>query len=927
MEYRHLDIERKWNTYWKDKELYKIKSLSEKPKYYVLDMFPYPSGTGLHVGHPLGYIASDIIARYKRLKGFHVLHPMGFDAFGLPAEQYAIDTGQHPAKTTEQNIETFKKQLDKLGLCYDWSREIRSCDAHYYRWTQWIFLQVFNSWYDKKTDKAKPIDELISVFEKEGNTNIDAVCDESICIFSADEWKAYSEKQKSDILLKYRLTYLGEADVNWCADLGCVLANDEVKDGVSERGGYPVERKKMKQWMMRITAYADRLVENLKSLDWPTSMKEMQTNWIGKSYGSDVHFELEDGSKTLTVFTTRPDTIYGVTYLVIAPEHEWTLELTQEHQREEVNAYIEKVKRKSERERDANIKQISGVFTGSYVINPINNERIPLWVADYVLAGYGTGIVMAVPSSDDRDYRFAKHFDLPIRLVIEGTEDLENPTEKKHGKMMNSGMLNGMEYVDAIQAVIEQLDKEGKGKKKVNYRFRDAVFGRQRYWGEPIPIYYKDGIPKPLPESELPLVLPQIENYKPTKDGQPPLARLKDWKYQGKYEYELTTMPGWAASNWYFLRYMDSQNQSEFVAQDIVNYWNAVDLYIGGPEHAVGHLLYSRFWNLFLYDKGLIPHEEPFSKLVNQGMIQGISSLLYKHKEKNVFYSADKKTDDSIVIKVDISLVDRKKLNIDGFRKWREEYQNAEFVLNDANECLCDELVEKMSKSRFNTINPDDIIEQYGADTFRLYEMFLGPLEQSKPWNTDGIEGVVKFLRKLWRLFYNDKGLIVEDDVEDDKTTKATFNELKVLHKTIKKVGEDLENLSFNTSVSAFMIAVNELTQMKCHKKEVLKDFLVILSPFAPHIAEELWSALGEKESILLADFPVFNEKYLVEQNITYPISVSGKVRQKLDVPAEISKEDLEKLVLEDASIQKWIDGKSIKRFIIVPKRIINIVI
>ncbi len=921
--YDHKKIEEKWQGYWNDMNTYQTEVDVNKPKYYVLDMFPYPSGAGLHVGHPLGYIASDIVSRYKKLKGFNVLHPMGFDSFGLPAEQYAIETGQHPAKTTEENIKTFKKQLFKIGFSYDWSKEIRTSDPGFYKWTQWIFIQLFNSWYNKESGKAESIGLLIKIFEKEGNKNIKAECDEGTPHFTAEEWSSYSKKEKDGILLKYRLTYLADAVVNWCPELGTVLANDEVKDGFSERGGYPVERKKMKQWMMRITAYADRLLSNLDTLEWSDSLKEMQRNWIGKSNGCEINFAVEGKDTILTAFTTRPDTIFGVTYLVIAPEHELVQELVTEAQKESVSEYLEIAKNRSERERMSDVKQVSGVFTGSYVVNPFNGKRIPLWVADYVLAGYGTGVVMAVPSSDDRDFKFATHFDLPIINVIDGTEGMEDPTEKKHGIMINSGFLDGLESTDAIEAAIKEAETKGIGKRKINYKIRDAVFSRQRYWGEPVPVYFDENdFPQPVSEEDLPVTLPEISEYKPTSDGKPPLGRAEDWLYQDKYPFELTTMPGWAGSSWYFLRYMDSNNEKDFVDKDVVKYWNAVDFYLGGTEHATGHLLYSRFWNMFLYDRGFIFHEEPFKKLVNQGMIQGRSNLIYKVKGEDKFVTHSKKDQYEVSeIHIDIQLADKDILDIEKFKQWRPEYTNSEFVLNDEGKFECGHLVEKMSKSKYNVVNPDHVVDKYGADTLRMYEMFLGPIEQSKPWNTHGIDGVSKFLKKLWRLFYNDSGTL---SISEDNPSNE---ELKVLHKTIKKIEEDIESLSLNTSISAFMVCVNELTSLKCHKKEILESLLIILSSFAPHICEELWHALGNKDSICNASFPKWDNSYLVESMLEYPISINGKVRTKMTFSADYAVENIEADVVKNEIVQKWVEGKSIRKVIVVPKRIVNVVI
>jgi len=946
-EYDFRKLEKKWQAYWKENHIYQVEPDPLRPKFYVLDMFPYPSGAGLHVGHPLGYIASDIVSRYKRLRGFNVLHPMGFDAFGLPAEQYAIQTGQHPAITTKNNIARYKEQLGNIGFSFDWDREVQTCDPAYYKWTQWIFLQLFHSWYSRGSDQAEPIEKLIGIFENEGNTKVQAACDEDTPEFSAEAWQAMSEKEQQLMLLKYRLTYLSDTVVNWCPELGSVLANDEVKDGFSERGGYPVERRKMKQWMMRITAYADRLLDGLDTIEWTESLKEMQRNWIGKSYGCELDFSVKDSDIVLTAFTTRPDTIYGVTYVTLAPEHELIEQLTTPDRKAEVEAYVEVAKNRSERERMADVKSVSGVFTGSYVINPISEEAVELWVADYVLAGYGTGVVMAVPSSDDRDFRFAKHFNLPIRPVIEGTESMVNPTEKKHGTMINSGFLDGMASTDALQAAIDKALELGVGEAKVNYRMRDAVFSRQRYWGEPVPVYFKEGVPYPLRTEELPLMLPSIDEYKPTSTGEPPLGRAEDWKYQGQYDYELTTMPGWAGSSWYHFRYMDAQNDKEIVSKDKQSYWGNVDLYIGGTEHATGHLLYSRFWTKFLYDRGIVTVDEPYKKLVNQGMIQGVSNFVYRLAQDGVYVSktiAERilngediiflqeaykkqlgrplKTSDLIVnaLYVDVNIVSDDKLDIEAFKKWRPEAADAEFLLEDG-EYICGSEVEKMSKSKYNVVNPDDMIAQYGADTLRMYEMFLGPLEQSKPWNTNGIDGVFKFLRKLWRLFYDDQGNFI---VTDEPATEA---ELKVLHKTIKKVQEDIENLSFNTSVSTFMICVNELTSLRCHKRTILTDLTITLSPFAPHITEELWHQLGHDSSIVKASFPTYEEKYLVEDFYEYPISVNGKVRARIKFPLDKSRDEIEKEVLATEQIQKWTQGKPPKKVIIVPRKIVNVVV
>jgi leucyl-tRNA synthetase len=921
-EYNHKEIEQKWQRYWAENKIFRAEVDPGKPKFYVLDMFPYPSGAGLHVGHPLGYIGSDIVSRFKRNKGFNVLHPMGFDAFGLPAEQYAIQTGQHPAITTEQNIKRYKDQLKGIGLSYDWDKEVQTCDPKYYKWTQWIFSQLFNSYYNNTSNKAEPIENLISVFEKEGNQQVKAACDDDTPIFDAIHWNELSEAEKALMLLKYRLTYPADAVVNWCPELGTVLANDEVKDGFSERGGYPVERKKMRQWMMRITAYADRLAGNLEQLNWSESMKDMQTNWIGKSYGCELDFNVVNKDITLTCFTTRPDTIFGVTYMVLAPEHELIDELTTSAQKAEVDAYVQKAINRSERERMSEVKTVSGVFTGSYVTNPFTKEQVPLWVADYVLAGYGTGVVMAVPSSDDRDFRFSSYYGLPVKRVIGGTENLADPTEIKQGKMINSGFINGMESKDAVMATIEYAEKEGFGKAKINYRIRDAVFSRQRYWGEPVPVYFtEDGIPHLIPQDELPLELPPVDEYLPTESGEPPLGRAKDWLYKGKYNYELTTMPGWAGSSWYFLRYMDALNEDAFVGPDVVKYWNSVDLYIGGTEHATGHLLYSRFWNMFLYDMGFIFHEEPFQKLVNQGMIQGRSNTVYKLKNENTFVSLGLKDQyDTFELYADVNMVYNDKLDMEAFKNWRTEYADAKFILEDG-EYKCGFVVEKMSKSKYNTVTPDAMIEKYGADCLRMYEMFLGPIELSKPWNTHGIDGVAKFLRKLWGLFYDYEGnFIVTDE-------KPRAEEYKALHKTIQKVEQDIESLSFNTSVSEFMICVNTLNQLKCHKKAILENLLVVLSPFAPHISEELWAALGHKLSIINAPYPEFNEAFIQEDEYEYPIMINGKLRTKIMFSLDKQLKEIEAEVVKNEIVIKWMEGKQPKKVIVVQKKIVNIVV
>jgi len=957
-EYKHLEVEKKWQQYWEENKVYEVKTDSSKPKYYVLDMFPYPSGAGLHVGHPLGYIATDIISRFKRLKGFNVLHPMGFDAFGLPAEQYAIQTGQHPAITTETNIKRYKEQLTNLGFSYDWSREVRTSDPKYYKWTQWIFKQLFNSWYDKDANKARKIEELIAVFSQNGNESVNAVCDDDTDTFTAEDWNSWSDEDQQRMLLKYRLTYIAETTVNWCPALGTVLSNDEVKDGFSERGGHPVVKKTMPQWSMRITAYADRLISGLDTIDWPEPIKDMQRNWIGKSFGAEVDFEVltpdqpgeilkekgpGDEVKKIRVFTTRIDTIYGVTFMVLAPEAEIVKELTTPEQKTEVEAYIEVAKNRSERERMSDVKTVSGVFTGSYVINPFNGEKVPIWIADYVLAGYGTGAVMAVPSGDQRDFDFAKHFDLPIVQVIDSqkiTETEADPT--KEGKMINSGMLDGLSPADAIQKANEYIIEKGIGIPKVNYRLRDAIFGRQRYWGEPIPVYFKNGVPYLLEDGELPLELPEVDKYLPTEDGEPPLGRAENWNYKNGEPYELTTMPGWAGSSWYFFRYMDPNNDEAFASEEALKYWKQVDFYMGGSEHATGHLLYSRFWTKFLYDMGFIDVEEYATKLVNQGMIQGESRFVYRgNKHPNIYIPFDRIGDELTEIElnnlgissiddlglinghhVDVSLVDKNGLlNIEGFKKWREENSDAKFLLDENGNYPCSSEVEKMSKSKYNVVNPDDLVEKYGADTLRMYEMFLGPIEQSKPWNTNGIEGVYKFLRKFWTLFHNGQN---EFEVSDEKATK---DELKVLHGLLKKIEEDINRLSLNTSVSNFMIATNELSSLKCNKREVLEPMTIALASFAPHQAEELWSLLGHNETIFDATFPAFDASYLVEDTIEYPVMVNGKMRAKVQMAADLKNDQIQEIALAHENVQKWLEGKQPKKVIVVPKKIVNVVV
>jgi len=1087
MEYNFRAIEQKWQDYWRSNQTYKVENGGGKPKHYVLDMFPYPSGAGLHVGHPLGYIASDIVARYKRLKGFNVLHPMGFDAFGLPAEQYAIQTGRHPAETTKENIARYREQLDKIGFSFDWSREVQTCEPGYYKWTQWIFLQLFKSWYNCETQKAEPIETLIAVFEKEGYKGeehrfLTGEVEQELQAFSAAEWKAFSEKERSDVLLHFRLAYLGEAWVNWCPGLGTVLANDEVKDGVSERGGYPVERKRMPQWSLRITAYAERLLRDLDSLDWPDSIKEAQRNWIGRSEGTSIRFKLEAHDEYVEVFTTRPDTVFGVSFVTLAPEHELVQKITTPEYRPAVDAYVNVAKNKSERERQADVKTVSGQFTGAYVLHPFTAKRIPVWIGEYVLAGYGTGAVMAVPGHDSRDHAFAKHFHLPILKVIEAPASLNVPPvdaasyDEKIGTCVNSDFLNGLEVVQAITRAIEEIEKRGYGKGKINFRLRDAAFGRQRYWGEPIPIYYKDGIPTPMHESELPLVLPEIDKFLPTETGEPPLARAKDWFYRphprplsqgegggevltegenyvplyfttspekwrilkercrenrkaptlaednlwqalrnknigfkirrqhaidcfiadfvclekqiiievdgdyhatpeqkeydeqrtavlnelgykvvrfsnervieeldkvveeirsllatsvlpageergGVYPYEYTTMPGWAGSSWYFLRYMDPHNENEFASKEAVDYWRNVDLYIGGAEHATGHLLYVRFWTKFLYDIGKIPVIEPAQKLINQGMIQGTSQLVFRVNGTNKFVSAGlSRKYETTALHVDVNIVSNGVLDIEKFREWRSEFRDAEFELEDG-KYICEAEIGKMSKRWHNVVNPDDICNQYGADTLRLYEMFLGPIEQHKPWNTNGITGVHNFLRRFWRLFHDAQNNF---SVSGEAPSKA---ELKVLHKTLKKVSEDIERFGFNTCVSSFMIACNELTDLKSNKRAVLEPLVIALSPFAPHIAEELWEKLGHTESVTKASFPAYDEKHLTEDSFEYPVQINGKLRFRQTVALGLSPQEIEREVMNGTEIQKWLDGKTPKKIIVVPNKIVNIVV
>ena len=926
MEYNHKSLEKKWQKFWADHQTYKTSDSHQKPKYYVLDMFPYPSGAGLHVGHPLGYIASDIFSRYKRLKGFNVLHPMGYDSFGLPAEQYAIQTGQHPAVTTEVNINRYREQMDNIGFSYDWSREVRTSDPAYYKWTQWIFMRLFDSWYNKESDKAEPIETLIARFAASGSASIAAVSDEDILEFSAEEWKSFDEEKQQRELLKYRIAYLRESTVNWCAALGTVLANDEVINGVSERGGYPVEQKKMMQWSMRITAYADRLLSGLDTVDWPEPLVEMQRNWIGKSVGASVKFPVPQLDTAIEVFTTRVDTIFGVSFVVLAPEHELVAALTTPEQQAEVDAYIEKTAKKSELDRMADTKTVSGAFTGSYAKHPISGQDVQIWIADYVLAGYGTGAVMAVPSGDQRDYVFAKHFNLEI-IPISDTQNIEEEADpNKDGKYINSDFINGMTYQEAVPALIAKLEELKLGKAKINFRMRDAIFGRQRYWGEPVPVYFKNGLPYLIKEEELPLLLPEVDKYLPTESGEPPLGRAKDWKYEDQYEYELSTMPGWAGSSWYWFRYMDPKNEDDFASKEAVDYWKAVDLYIGGSEHATGHLLYSRFWNKFLKDLGYQNEEEPFRKLINQGMIQGRSNFVYRVLDEegrgtSQFVSYGLRNDyKTIPLHVDVNIVSNDMLDLEKFKNFRPDFANAEFVLENG-KYICGSEVEKMSKSKFNVVNPDDIIESYGADTLRLYEMFLGPLEQAKPWNTNGIEGVYKFLRKVWRLFHDAEGNF---NVSDEDPSKAEF---KALHKIIKKVEEDIERFSFNTSVSAFMICVNELTDLKCNKRQILEQLVVILQPYAPHITEELWALLGnEAGTVSYASYPVFKPEYLVESEFAYPVSFNGKMKFNLSLALDLDQKAVEDTIKAHADVQRHLDGKAIKKIIFVKGKIINIV-
>ncbi len=919
MEYDFRSIERKWQEWWISHKTYRVGEDASRPKYYVLDMFPYPSGAGLHVGHPLGYIASDIFSRYKRLKGFNVLHPMGYDAFGLPAEQYAIQTGRHPESTTTENIARYRSQLDRIGFSYDWSREVRTCDPAYYKWTQWAFLKMFGCWYDRAADKARPIEELVAAFEKGGSAAVDASCGE-VNPFTAEQWKAFSEKEKSDILMQYRIAYQGETSVNWCEGLGTVLANDEVKEGLSVRGGFPVEQKKMKQWQLRVSAYAGRLLEGLDRLDWTDSLKEMQRNWIGKSEGTEVVFKVNNGSETydMTIFTTRVDTIFGVTFMVLAPESDWVEKLTTPAQKAEVDEYLAYVKKKTERERIAETRTVTGVFSGSYAVNPLTGENVPVWISEYVLAGYGTGAIMAVPAHDSRDYAFARKFNLPIVPIIEGCDVSEQSFDAKEGKMCNSGFLNGMDVKQAIEAAKDYVEEKGLGRRKTNFRLRDAIFSRQRYWGEPFPIYYKDGIATPVDEADLPLQLPEISDFK-SKGGEPPLANAKDWTYKG-YPLETSTMPGFAGSSAYYLRYMDPHNDQGLVSREANAYWQDVDLYIGGTEHATGHLIYSRFWNKFLFDLGYVVKDEPFRKLVNQGMIQGRSNFVYRIVGTNKFVSLGLKDQyETTEIHVDINLVYNDRLDLEAFKAWRPEFQDAEFVLENG-EYICGWAVEKMSKSMYNVVNPDSICDNYGADTLRLYEMFLGPIEQSKPWDTKGIDGVNRFLKKFWRLFYNKDQWLVTDE-------KATPAELKALHKLIGKEEADIESFSYNTTISAFMIAVGELTDLGCNKREILEPLVVLISPFAPHIAEELWEALGHNTTVADARFPEYVAAYTVENTCTYPVSFNGKTRFTVDLPKDMSREAVEEAVRAHEMLPKYVGEQTIVKVIVVPGRIVNIVL
>ncbi len=920
MDYNFKEIESKWQSFWAADHTFKAEIDNSKPKYYVLDMFPYPSGAGLHVGHPLGYIASDIYSRYKRLCGFNVLHPMGYDAFGLPAEQYAIQTGQHPAKTTEVNIARYRKQMDRIGFSYDWSREVRTCDPAYYKWTQWAFLQMFASWYDNSQQKARPIAELEEIFAKEGNASVDAACGE-VKTFTAEEWNTWSDKEKSSVLMQYRIAYQGETAVNWCPALGTVLANDEVKEGYSVRGGHPVEQKKMTQWQLRVSAYAGRLLDDLEDLDWTDSLKDMQRNWIGKSQGAEMNFKVSNGTEEydMTIFTTRADTVFGVTFMVLAPESEWVEKLTTPEQKAAVEEYLAMAKKKTERERMTETKKVTGVFSGSYAMNPLTGDKVPVWISEYVLAGYGTGAIMAVPAHDSRDYAFARHFNLPVIPLIEGCDVSESSFDAKEGIMCNSGFLNGMTVKEAIPAAIDYVEQHGIGRRKINYRLRDAIFSRQRYWGEPFPMYFKDGIATPMELKDLPLQLPEIGTYLPTETGEPPLGRAADWTYEG-YPIELSTMPGFAGSSAYYLRYMDPHNDEALVSREADEYWRDVDLYIGGTEHATGHLIYSRFWNKFLFDLGYVCEKEPFKKLINQGMIQGRSNFVYRIINTNTFVSLGLKDQyETTEIHVDVNIVRNDRLDIEAFKAWMPDFANAEFILEDG-EYICGWAIEKMSKSMFNVVNPDMICDTYGADTLRLYEMFLGPLEQSKPWDTKGIDGVNRFIKKVWRLFYDRDGFIVTDE-------KAAPEELKALHKLIGKVRSDIEAFSFNTAVSAFMIAVNELTDLKCSKREILEQLIILLAPFTPHVAEELWQALGHDESITYASYPEYIEAYTIENTCTYAVSFNGKTRFTVDLPLDMPREEVDAHVRGLEQTGRYVAGGNIVKVIVVPGKIVNIVV
>ena len=920
MDYNFKEIESKWQSFWAANHTFKADIDNSKPKYYVLDMFPYPSGAGLHVGHPLGYIASDIYSRYKRLCGFNVLHPMGYDAFGLPAEQYAIQTGQHPAVTTEKNIARYREQMDRIGFSYDWSREVRTCDPEYYKWTQWAFLEMFGSWYDNVQQKARPVAELEAAFAEGGSAAVDAACGD-VEPFTAEQWNAFDEKQKAAVLMQYRIAYQGETAVNWCPALGTVLANDEVKEGYSVRGGHPVEQKKMTQWQLRVSAYAGRLLDDLDGLDWTDSLKDMQRNWIGKSQGAEMVFRVSNGTEEydMTIFTTRADTVFGVTFMVLAPESEWVEKLTTPEQKEAVEAYLAMAKKKTERERMMEARKVTGVFSGSYATNPLTGDKVPVWISEYVLAGYGTGAIMAVPAHDSRDYAFAKTFDLPIIPLIEGCDVSESSFDAKEGIMCNSGFLNGKTVKEAIPAAIDYVEAHGIGHRKINYRLRDAIFSRQRYWGEPFPVYFKDGVATPMTIENLPLELPEVDKFLPTETGEPPLGRAKDWTYEG-YPVELSTMPGFAGSSAYYLRYMDPHNNNALVSREADEYWRDVDLYIGGTEHATGHLIYSRFWNKFLFDLGYVCEKEPFKKLINQGMIQGRSNFVYRIINTNTFVSVGLKDQyETTEIHVDVNIVRNDRLDMEAFKAWMPEFATAEFILEDG-EYICGWAIEKMSKSMFNVVNPDMICDTYGADTLRLYEMFLGPLEQSKPWDTKGIDGVNRFLKKVWRMFYDRDGFIVTDE-------KATADELKALHKLIGKVRTDIESFSFNTAVSAFMIAVNELNDLKCSKREILEPLIILLSPFAPHIAEELWEALGHKESITYASFPEYVEAYTIENNCTYAVSFNGKTRFTVELPLDMSREDVDAHVRGLEQTAKYVADGNIVKVIVVPGKIVNIVV